>query len=657
MIKYKQFINLVTAGLLLLGVHTGWGQAKKTNNPVIQPGYFMFPIMPGEANSLSGGLGDLRANHFHAGLDIRTKQREGLDVYAAADGYISRIAVLTAGYGNVIFIKHPNGLTTVYGHLKVLNDTLARYLRQEQYKRQTFEIDLRPEPGQFPVRKGEVIALSGNTGGSGGPHLHFEIRDDKDNLLNPLLFGFNEITDEVNPYFEKVALRTLTPESRVNGEFQRLVLTPVRRADGSYGFNQPVTASGLIGLELLAFDKTSGSPFRSGLSCIEIKLDGREVFAYNMDSFPNEQTRYINVHMNYEAEQISGQRYHRGYVADGNALTLYKMDNWRGKLPLLDGKPHEITITLYDAHQNSAQLRFTVQPEPAPPAEATATQTITATTGTTPTGTVEPVPSVSIATDENVLKLTVRNLPAGEPPVAQLYMGRWPEELPVSYVKNNQAVYLIDLRKFMPDSVQIGSGIMRTFLQKRIVPGKEETYEKENVSLNFGPKTLFDTLFLAIRHMPGHVFEINQHTIPVNESLAVSYKPADTTGINPARTQLYNTSGNRKQLVGGTWKDGRIEFKTRQLGRFQLLTDTIPPKVQFVAKTPGTISAKITDDLSGINTFRALINGEWVLMLYDYKKALIWSDKLDPAKPFKGDVTIEVTDRAGNVTTASAVIP
>lgn len=650
MITYKEFFTVIATGLLALGVHDSQGQVKKVNSTVIQPGYFTFPILPGEDNSLSGGLGDLRANHFHAGLDIRTRQREGLDVHAAADGYISRIAVLTSGYGNVLFIKHPNGLTTVYGHLKVLNDTLARYLREEQYKRQTFEIDLRPEPAQFPVRKGEIIALSGNTGGSGGPHLHFEIRDDKDNLINPQLFNFGELADEVSPYFEKVAIRTLTPESRVNGEFTRLVLAPVRRADGSWGFNQPITASGLLGLELLAFDKTTGSPFKSGLSCIDIKLDGREVFAYNMDSFPNEQTRYINVHMNYEIEQTTGNRYHRGYVADGNALSLYKTDNWRGKLPLLDGKPHEITVTLYDAYQNSAQLRFTVQPEPA--VEATATQTLTAAPVTT-----ETAPTASITTDENVLKLTVRNLPAGAPPVARLYKDRKPEDLPASYVKNNQAVYLIDLRKYMPDSVQIGTGMMQTFLQKSIVPGKAESYEKDNVSLQFEQKTLFDTLYLAVRQMPGHILEINQHTIPINDPLTVSYKPADTTGLNLPRTQMYNTSGGKKQLVSGTWKDGHIEFKTRQLGRFQLLTDTIPPRIQFVTKTPASISARITDDLSGINTFRALVNGEWVLMLYDYKRALIWSDKLDPTKPFKGEVVLEVTDRAGNITTATAVIP
>ena len=110
-------------------------------------------------------------------------------------------------------------------------------------------------------------------------------------------------------------------------------------------------------------------------------------------------------------------------------------------------------------------------------------------------------------------------------------------------------------------------------------------------------------------------------------------------------------------MVNGTWKNGRIEFTTRQMGRFQLLTDTIPPKIQLVAKTPASIAAKITDDLSGISTFRTLVNGEWVLMLYDYKRALIWSDKLDPAKPFKGNVVVEVTDRAGNLSTVSAVIP
>ena len=356
------FLCLLVPGLVA-------GQVRRQPLPsLVQPGYLLFPINPGQAGSLSGGMGDLRGNHFHAGLDIRTGGTEGVPVHAAADGYVSRIAVFTGGYGNVVFLKHPNGLTTVYGHLKTLNDTLATYLRQNQYAKQTFEIDLRPPPNAFPVAKGEVIALSGNTGGSGGPHLHFEVRDPNDNLLNPLLYGFSELTDNIPPYFERVALRTLTPTSRLNGESQRLVFTPTRRPDGSYTISQPITASGLLGLELLAFDKANGSPYRNGLNCVEIRLDGAETFAYSMNMFPHEQTRFINVHMNYEAEQLTGQRYHRAYVADGNQLALYHTNAYRGRIPLLDGQPHEVSITLFDNYENSATLRFTILPDAATPA-------------------------------------------------------------------------------------------------------------------------------------------------------------------------------------------------------------------------------------------------------------------------------------------------
>ena len=332
----------------------------------VQAGCFQFPIMPGGANSLSGGMGDLRANHFHAGLDIRTGGREGLAVHAAADGYVSRIAVFTGGYGNVIFIKHPNGLTTVYGHLKTLSDTLGTYLREQQYNHKTFEIDLRPAPNQFPVRQGRVIAASGNTGGSGGPHLHFEVRDAKDNLINPLLYGFSELHDDVPPYFERIALKTMTPTSRINGEYQRVSYVPVRQSDGTYAITKLITASGLVGIEVLAYDKTSGSPYRNGISCLEMRLDGREVFSYNMNSFPNEQTRFMNVHENYEVEQMTGQRYHRAYIADGNVLNLYKLPGnaqYRGRLPLLDGRPHEVTLTLYDAADHVTRLTFTILPE------------------------------------------------------------------------------------------------------------------------------------------------------------------------------------------------------------------------------------------------------------------------------------------------------
>ncbi|GAB3330513.1 hypothetical protein GCM10027299_35300 [Larkinella ripae] len=609
----------------------------------VAPGYFLFPIMPGEANSLSGGLGDLRPNHFHAGIDIRTAQREGLDVYAAADGYISRIAVFAGGYGNVIFIKHPNGLTTVYGHLKTLNDTLGTYLRSEQYKKQTFEIDLRPAPNQFRVKKGEIIALSGNTGGSGGPHLHFEVRDDKNNLINPILYGFQELEDELPPFFERIALQPLTPASRVNGQAGRQALTPVRQANGTYALTQPVSASGLIGLEILAHDRTSGSPFKNGLTCIEIQLDDQEVFAYNMNNFPNEETRLINLHMNYGIEQLTGQRFHRCYLADGNTLNSYRYGQSKGKLPLFDGQPHVVTITLYDCFQHTTSLRFTVQPEPAegePAGKLTPSKLPTA---------------VFSSADENTLIIRARNFPTAAAPTAQVFMSGAVMGLGASYVRANEAYYIIDLQKNLPDSVQIGKTVHPLNFRKRILPGQAMSYKDSSLTVGFLPETLYDTLHLAVSHT-GNRLSINQGTIPLKDHVDVDFVPSEPVE-NAARTQMYLINGNRRNYVGGFWKDNHFLFRTRQLGTFQLLTDNNPPTVKWLRKDHEALVATVKDDLSGLDTVRAMVNGEWILMQYDYKRALIWSDKLDATKPFEGSVVLDVKDRAGNRTTVTALLP
>ena len=142
---------------------------------------------------LSGDFGELRSNHFHTGLDFKTQQKEGLNVYASADGFISRIKISSFGYGKAIYIDHPNGFTTVYGHLSKANPIIEAYLKQIHYKEKSFEIEIFPKPNELVVKKGEIIAFSGNTGGSGGPHLHFEFRDTKtEKIINPMFFGFDK---------------------------------------------------------------------------------------------------------------------------------------------------------------------------------------------------------------------------------------------------------------------------------------------------------------------------------------------------------------------------------------------------------------------------------------------------------------------------------
>jgi hypothetical protein len=413
--------------------------------------------------------------------------------------------------------------------------------------------------------------------------------------------------------------------------------------------SQPISGSGLLGLELLAYDKANGSPYRNGLNCVEIRLDGNEVFAYSMNMFPHEQTRFINVHMNYEAEQLSGQRYHRGYLADGNQLSLYHTNAYRGKLPLLDGKPHEVTITLFDSYEHAATLRFTILPEPvAPPIAAQATTA--AVIDTTQLSALTNVPSVTITPDDNILKLLVRGLP-GTPPNALLFTGKKTTELPVAYTREGKAVYLIDLSKILPDSVQIGRGRLPLNFRQAVLPGSAQVIEAGNLSLRFNTESLFDTLYLSTRTSPGNILEINQNTIPLNDFIDVRFAPVTPMSIDTMRTKMYSLANGRQRFIGGKWTNNRIEFRTRELGKFGLLTDVVPPAIRVVSATGKGISARISDDLSGIDQFRVFVNGEWILMQYDYKRALIWSDKLDPETPFDAgaEVILQVRDRAGNI--------
>jgi murein DD-endopeptidase MepM/ murein hydrolase activator NlpD len=177
--------------------------------------YFRSPI--DTAILLAGNFGELRPNHFHAGIDIKTNNREGMPVHAAAEGFVSRIKISSFGYGKVIYVTHPNGFVTVYGHLRSFNDTIGTYIKRQQYAQKTFEIEVFPKSTEFPVKKGEVIAFSGNTGNSGGPHIHFEIRDEKsEKAINPLLFGL-PVTDNKKPQVTRVKIYPGDADGLING--------------------------------------------------------------------------------------------------------------------------------------------------------------------------------------------------------------------------------------------------------------------------------------------------------------------------------------------------------------------------------------------------------------------------------------------------------
>ena len=349
----KKSLIIIFLSLIILKI-----QAQKTQLDYPK-GYFLFPINPNQQNYLSGGMGDLRSDHFHAGIDIKTQGREGLPVYATGDGYISEVRVQTNGYGNVIFITHPNGFVSVYGHLKTFAKSLASYVKKKRIESQTFEIRLKPSPQEFEVARGQIIGLSGNTGGSAGPHLHFEIRDTRNTVLNPLNFSFSEIRDNLPPIFQQLIIKTLTTDSRVNGEFGKKLFYPIKQSDGSYSINQPINANGEIGLEMLSVDKMNGSNNSNGITCAELFVDNVEVYYSHLEQFPNEVSHNINVHNDYEIEQTRRNRFQKLFQDDGNnELKIYKPSISKGKIAINDGKMHQITIKLWDAYENGSTMNF-----------------------------------------------------------------------------------------------------------------------------------------------------------------------------------------------------------------------------------------------------------------------------------------------------------
>ncbi|SEI70780.1 Peptidase family M23 [Dyadobacter sp. SG02] len=627
------FRAFVRSGLFVLGL-AGVVQESFAQKQSYPKGYYQFPIRPGLPNSLAGGLGDLRSNHFHAGLDIRTQQREGLPVYAAAEGYVYKVAVQRTGYGNVIYLRHPNGQTTVYGHLLKFGDPLATWVRQEQYKKQTFEIDLFPESGQFPFKKGEVIALSGNTGGSAGPHLHFEVRDSKDNYLNPLYFGFDEIKDVTPPKFVNLAIRPMDINGRVNGQFDRRVYTPVKLKDGSWRLSEPVSATGIVGLDLIAFDQMTGTGFRYGLQCIEIKMDGQEVFSYNIEVFPNASTRDYNNLIDYETEQATGQRFLKCYVPDGNQFNLYKTNAINGKLNIADTLSHEVKVRISDSYENFSELIFTVKGEPQNPP--------------LPVYNTEVNPEyVQTEIRENTLVVKAKYYRSQEPFATFYIKGKEEKKVPNLYA-GESAVFLTDLRKEMPDSVKVGTTTVKTFLRSEVLPGIASSFKEPKWSVDFDNTSLFDTLFL-MGQRNFNALTINNRGTALNDYIHVTFTP-EKVPEDKSHTYMYRYLNGDYRFLGGKWDGDLIRFDTRELGTFVIQQDTVPPRVRLVEHSKKSIRGYIGDGLSGIANFKALVNGEWVLLNYDFKKGYIWSEKLDENQVFDGELELEVTDRAGNST-------
>ncbi len=314
--------------------------------------YFMSPLdIP---LLLSGGFGELRSNHFHTGLDFKTQQKEGFKVYATADGYISRIKISTFGYGKAIYIDHPNGLTTVYGHLQKTNAPIEAFIKAQHYKEKSFEIEVFPNPTDLPIKKGDIIAFSGNTGGSGGPHLHFEFRDTKtENIINPMLFGFDtKVTDTKPPVVTTLMAYPVEDNAIVNRSQKPILINLSQQKDGSL-LAEKVLASGKISFGISAYDMFDFTYNKNGIYKVKTFSNGKPFFGYQFDSFAFDESKHINALLDFERFKNTGVRIQRLFMKNPYGLNLIQSDENRGIIDVLPNLNYVYKIEVSDFKNNT----------------------------------------------------------------------------------------------------------------------------------------------------------------------------------------------------------------------------------------------------------------------------------------------------------------
>ncbi|MDP4184632.1 MAG: M23 family metallopeptidase [Bacteroidota bacterium] len=314
--------------------------------------------------SLSGGYAELRNNHFHGGLDIRTNGRQGIPIYAPADGYISKISVSPYNYGRMICITHPEGFKTIYAHLSEFSNEIEKLVEAEQKKKENFEVELNLSPDQLPIKRGELFAYSGNTGASGAPHLHYEIRDDKNFEWNPSYFGYL-VEDITPPRINSIYLYPVSENSLVEGRNQkkRIEVNYIHGQSQLKG-KQLITVNGPVGIGVQAVDHIQGSHFTFGVYSLMVTVDDKLIYELKLDRIQFDNTRELNSHIDYEENLKTGRKVHKCFIDPGNDLDLYPVLVNSGIITYKDSGVHQIRIIAKDFSDNKAELEFKLRFNP-----------------------------------------------------------------------------------------------------------------------------------------------------------------------------------------------------------------------------------------------------------------------------------------------------
>lgn len=311
---------------------------------------------------LAGSFGELRGNHFHSGLDFKTEKKTGLNVYAAADGYVSRIKISTWGYGKSIYITHSNGYTTVYGHLLKYSPHIEAYIKKMQYAKKLFEVEMFPSTAELKVTKGDIIAFSGNSGGSAGPHLHFEFRDTKtEKIINPLYFGFDlKILDTKKPSIIGLIAYPIGDSATVNSSSKPIMVNLSLQKNGYY-LASKILLQGKVGFGINTYDTSDNNYSKNGIYKIQAYLNGSAYFGYYFDTFAFDESHYINALIDYPRFKKMNQRFQKLFMSTSYPLSIIDTKKENGIVTVLPDFTVNYRIEVSDFNGNKTIVSVPIQ--------------------------------------------------------------------------------------------------------------------------------------------------------------------------------------------------------------------------------------------------------------------------------------------------------
>ena len=302
--------------------------------------------------SIAGTFGELRSNHFHSGIDIKTKQKINIPIHASQDGYVSRIKVSTYGFGKALYINHPNGFTTVYAHLERFNHNIQTKTKSKQYEKESFEIDFGLSSNEIRVKKGEIIGFSGNTGSSTAPHLHFEIRNTKtQKVINPMLFGL-PILDRTYPIINSILI--------YHDNDKKELIETKRISDNQYELAYKPAISNPFNIAINTYDLLDAAPNKNGVYAIELYVNDSLYFSNEMTTFSFSETRYINSHIDYEYYRNNGLKFQKCFLELNNQISTNQKHTKYKIGQLSTTNEYTIKIIVKDSYENSSILNFKI---------------------------------------------------------------------------------------------------------------------------------------------------------------------------------------------------------------------------------------------------------------------------------------------------------